>query len=54
MDIKESKEFRKINNKEYQIKTYEPKLERDFKGIWIPKEIWLDDKLNLLEKCLLV
>ena len=27
---------------------------RDFKGIWIPKEIWLSEELNLQEKCLLV
>ena len=26
--------------------------ERDFKGVWIPKEIWLDDSLTLLEKCI--
>jgi len=26
---------------------------RDFKGIWIPKEIWLDHDLNPTEKCLL-
>lgn len=25
-------------------------LKRDFKGIWIPKEIWLEDKLTMLEK----
>ncbi len=28
-------------------------LERDFKGIWIPKEIWLDTRLNALEKIIL-
>lgn len=27
--------------------------ERDFKGVWIPKEIWLDDRLNALEKIIL-
>ncbi len=26
---------------------------RDFKGIWIPKEIWLDHNLSPTEKCLL-
>jgi len=26
---------------------------RDWKGLWIPKEVWLSD-LGLLEKCLLV
>jgi hypothetical protein len=25
---------------------------RDFKGIWIPKEVWLDQRLDFLEKCL--
>lgn len=28
-------------------------MERDFKGIWIPKEIWLDDRLSPLEKIIL-
>ena len=28
--------------------------ERDFKGVWIPKEIWLDERLSPLEKVLLV
>jgi hypothetical protein len=27
---------------------------RDFKGIWIPKEIWLDDNLTIMEKVFLV
>lgn len=27
---------------------------RDFKGIWIPKEIWLSEQLSLLEKVLFV
>lgn len=26
---------------------------RDFKGIWIPKEIWLDSRLNALDKIIL-
>ncbi len=25
-------------------------MERDFKGIWIPKEIWLDSRLSALDK----
>lgn len=29
-------------------------MHREFKGIWIPKEIWLNEKLSLREKCLLV
>lgn len=28
--------------------------DRGFKGVWIPKEIWLDTELSLIEKCLLV
>ncbi len=27
---------------------------RDFKGVWIPKEIWLSQDLSLSEKCLFV
>lgn len=26
---------------------------RDFKGVWIPKEIWLDERLNALDKVIL-
>ena len=26
---------------------------RDFKGVWIPREIWLDKRLNMLEKGIL-
>jgi hypothetical protein len=29
-------------------------MERDFKGVWIPKEIYLNDKMNWSEKILLV
>ena len=28
-------------------------MERDFKGVWIPREIWLDTRLNMLEKGIL-
>lgn len=28
-------------------------MNRDFKGIWIPKEIWLDMRLNALDKIIL-
>lgn len=27
-------------------------LPRDFKGIWIPKELWLDHRLTFFEKCM--
>jgi hypothetical protein len=30
------------------------RIERDFKGIWIPKEIWLSPSLTLMEKVLFV
>jgi len=30
------------------------KPSRDFKGIWIPKEIWLSDELSIMEKVLFV
>jgi hypothetical protein len=29
-------------------------VNRDFKGVWIPKEIWLDKKMSLQEKIFLV
>ena len=28
-------------------------MERDFKGVWIPKEIWLNDELTALDKIIL-
>ena len=28
-------------------------MNRDFRGIWIPRHIWLDKNMNLTEKCLL-
>lgn len=31
----------------------EEKLVREFKGVWIPKEIWLNEKLSLQERVLL-
>lgn len=31
-----------------------PRHERDFKGVWIPKEIWLSPNLSLTEKALFV
>lgn len=29
-------------------------VDRDFKGVWIPKEIWLDKNLTLLDKAIMV
>jgi len=34
--------------------TEQEKIERDFKGIWIPKEIYLNEELSWTEKILLV
>lgn len=28
-------------------------MERDFKGVWIPKAVWLDERLNALDKVIL-
>ena len=33
---------------------FENELQRDFKGVWVPKEIWLAKGLNALDKILLV
>jgi hypothetical protein len=30
------------------------RLNRDFKGVWIPKEIWISSQLSLFEKVLFV
>jgi len=32
----------------------EIKIKRDFKGIWIPKEVWMSQDLSLMEKVLFV
>ena len=29
-------------------------MERKFKGVWIPADVWLDERLSLVEKCVLV
>lgn len=29
-------------------------FDRDFKGVWIPKEVWLDNRLNALDKIILI
>ena len=29
-------------------------MKRDFKGVWIPKAVWLSKDLSLIEKCILV
>jgi hypothetical protein len=30
-----------------------PTADRDFKGVWIPKEVWLDERLSMLDKGIL-
>lgn len=30
-----------------------PEISRKFKGVWIPKQIWLNPDINWIEKCLL-
>jgi len=37
-----------------QIEEVERKPKRAFKGIWIPKKVWLDKRLTPLEKCILM
>ena len=29
-------------------------MQRSFKGIWIPKDIWLNEKLSMLDKIILI
>ena len=29
-------------------------FDRDFKGVWIPREVWLDTRLNALDKIILI
>ena len=36
------------------MENQEQEMTREFKGIWIPKEVWLDTRLNAIEKVLLV
>jgi len=38
-------------NKDPEIKE---ELLRSFKGVWIPKELWLDRNITLIEKCLFI
>jgi hypothetical protein len=30
------------------------RMQRDFKGVWIPRDIWLSEELSLMEKVLFV
>jgi len=34
-------------------KTQQQKLSRNFKGIFIPRNVWVDNRINYFEKCLL-
>ena len=29
-------------------------MQRNFKGVWIPREVWLSEELSLMEKVLFV
>ena len=51
--IKKKKEFAEIDNELFKITTIENKSNRDFKGIWIPKKIWLAKGLTWMEKLFL-
>ena len=54
-NINENVEYFDNENGKTKVTIYEKKEEqkRVFKGVWIPKEVWLDSDLNILEKCLL-
>jgi len=39
--------------KDFEQLALEEGLSRAFKGLWIPKEIWLNEELSLAEKVLL-
>lgn len=43
--------FLEINSQET---TNNEPMQRDFKGVWIPREIWLNNELNWTEKLLLI
>lgn len=32
----------------------EKQVNRDFKGVWIPKDVWLSEELTMLEKVIFV
>lgn len=51
--IEKKKEFAKIDNEIFKITTIKSKVNRDFKGIWIPKKIWLAKGLTWMEKLFL-
>ena len=38
----------------YQYPILEIEMQRDFKGIWFPKEVWLDERLSALDKIILM
>jgi DNA-binding MarR family transcriptional regulator len=57
----EKKTEKQIIDKEigkFNVEVHSPIVKKDkkraFKGVWIPKEIWLDEKLNWKEKLFLV
>lgn len=42
-----------MESREERKETKNMNENRDFKGVWIPKEVWLDTRLNALEKVIL-
>ena len=43
-----------MTNCEERKETKNMNEKRDFKGVWIPKEVWLDTRLNALDKVILI
>jgi hypothetical protein len=43
-----------MTNKEVIIMNKEFNYPRDFKGVWIPKRVFLDERLNAIEKIILI
>jgi hypothetical protein len=52
--IEVKKEFIESENQTLKITGIQRKEKRDFKGVWIKKEIWLDNNITWMEKLFLV
>jgi hypothetical protein len=55
-ELKIEKKFQEIDGKVVKITTIEKEeqVNRAFKGVWIPKKIWIDNTLSWMEKLFLV
>lgn len=55
MEIKKEKSYMNVGDDSYKVEICKRAevYKRGFKGIWIPKEIWLSEDISILEKCLL-